>query len=193
MDGHPQWPDGPVSATAPGLVTPQLHRCVPSMASPVAQHRAVGVRLPRPQCHVAPLSPGTTRSMPSALPAPTASASARTWPSPTSNSGSRMSAITRGSPGCPSAAAGGRAGCSEGLLAESALLSRSVPPNLRSSIYCSIVAVGGEEAWDFMWERFRAAPVVSEGDKLRTALSCSPIPWILNRWVRGPAGVPWGL
>ncbi|NXI05127.1 AMPN Aminopeptidase, partial [Pachycephala philippinensis] len=58
-----------------------------------------------------------------------------------------------------------------------------VPPNLRSAIYCSMVATGGEEAWDFLWERFQEAPVVSEADKLRTALSCSPHPWILNRYL----------
>ncbi|XP_064013910.1 aminopeptidase N [Pogoniulus pusillus] len=59
-----------------------------------------------------------------------------------------------------------------------------IPPNLRSSIYCSIVATGGEEAWQFIWERFRSASVVSEADKLRTALSCSPHPWILNRYLQ---------
>ncbi|XP_075288117.1 aminopeptidase N [Opisthocomus hoazin] len=59
-----------------------------------------------------------------------------------------------------------------------------IPPNLRSSIYCSVVATGGEEAWDFIWERFREATVVSEADKLRTALTCSPHPWILNRYLQ---------
>ncbi|NXO41080.1 AMPN Aminopeptidase, partial [Locustella ochotensis] len=58
-----------------------------------------------------------------------------------------------------------------------------VPPNLRSAIYCSMVATGGEDAWEFLWKRFREAPVVSEADKLRTALSCSPHPWILNRYL----------
>ncbi|NXT18500.1 AMPN Aminopeptidase, partial [Syrrhaptes paradoxus] len=59
-----------------------------------------------------------------------------------------------------------------------------IPPNLRSAIYCSVVATGGEEAWDFIWDRFREATVVSEADKLRTALTCSPHPWILNRYLR---------
>ncbi|NXF00949.1 AMPN Aminopeptidase, partial [Smithornis capensis] len=58
-----------------------------------------------------------------------------------------------------------------------------VHPNLRSAIYCSMVATGGEEAWDFLWERFKNASVVSEADKLRTALSCSPHPWILSRYL----------
>ncbi|NXO80655.1 AMPN Aminopeptidase, partial [Sitta europaea] len=59
-----------------------------------------------------------------------------------------------------------------------------VPPNLRSAIYCSMVATGGEEAWDFLWQKFKEAPVVSEADKLRTALTCSPHPWILNRYLQ---------
>ncbi|NXK27134.1 AMPN Aminopeptidase, partial [Arenaria interpres] len=59
-----------------------------------------------------------------------------------------------------------------------------IPPNLRSAIYCSIVATGGEEAWDFIWKKFQEATVVSEADKLRTALSCSPKPWILNRYLQ---------
>ncbi|NXO68717.1 AMPN Aminopeptidase, partial [Phainopepla nitens] len=58
-----------------------------------------------------------------------------------------------------------------------------VPPNLRSSIYCSMVATGGEDAWNFLWQKFQEAPVVSEADKLRTALACSPQPWILNRYL----------
>ncbi|NWR52832.1 AMPN Aminopeptidase, partial [Regulus satrapa] len=58
-----------------------------------------------------------------------------------------------------------------------------VPPNLRSAIYCSMVATGGEDAWDFLWKKFQEASVVSEADKLRTALSCSPHPWILNRYL----------
>ncbi|NWT58912.1 AMPN Aminopeptidase, partial [Erythrocercus mccallii] len=58
-----------------------------------------------------------------------------------------------------------------------------VPPNLRSAIYCSMVATGGEEAWNFLWKKFQEAPVVSEADKLRTALTCSPHPWILNRYL----------
>ncbi|NWU68282.1 AMPN Aminopeptidase, partial [Pterocles burchelli] len=59
-----------------------------------------------------------------------------------------------------------------------------IPPNLRSAIYCSVVATGGEEAWDFIWDRFREATIVSEADKLRTALTCSPHPWILNRYLQ---------
>ncbi|NXK97688.1 AMPN Aminopeptidase, partial [Formicarius rufipectus] len=58
-----------------------------------------------------------------------------------------------------------------------------VPVNLRSAIYCSMVATGGEEAWNFLWDRFQEAVVVSEADKLRTALACSPHSWILSRYL----------
>uniref|UniRef100_A0A8C3V845 Aminopeptidase n=2 Tax=Catharus ustulatus TaxID=91951 RepID=A0A8C3V845_CATUS len=59
-----------------------------------------------------------------------------------------------------------------------------VPPILRSAIYCSMVATGGEEVWDFLWQKFQEAPVVSEADKLRSALACSREPWILNRYLQ---------
>nr|XP_026655000.1 aminopeptidase N [Zonotrichia albicollis] len=62
--------------------------------------------------------------------------------------------------------------------------SNPVPPNLRSAIYCSMVATGGEDAWQFLWAKFQEAPVVSEADKLRTALACSPDPWILSRYLQ---------
>ncbi|XP_015284404.1 PREDICTED: aminopeptidase N [Gekko japonicus] len=62
--------------------------------------------------------------------------------------------------------------------------SNPIPPNLRSSIYCNAIATGGEEAWDFGWEMFQNATVVSEADKLRSALACSQEPWILQRYLK---------
>uniref|UniRef100_A0A8D0HNN1 Aminopeptidase n=1 Tax=Sphenodon punctatus TaxID=8508 RepID=A0A8D0HNN1_SPHPU len=59
-----------------------------------------------------------------------------------------------------------------------------IPPNLRSSIYCSAIATGGQEAWDFAWEMFVNATVVSEADKIRGALACSRETWILNRYLQ---------
>nr|XP_047902278.1 aminopeptidase N [Anser cygnoides]XP_047902279.1 aminopeptidase N [Anser cygnoides] len=59
-----------------------------------------------------------------------------------------------------------------------------ITPNLRSAIYCSAVATGGQEAWDFMWDRFREATIVSEADKIRTALACSTETWILQRYLQ---------
>ncbi|KAM6308555.1 aminopeptidase N [Aegotheles albertisi] len=59
-----------------------------------------------------------------------------------------------------------------------------IPPNLRSAIYCSMVATGGVDTWDFIWARFKEAAVVSEADRLRTALTCSTQSWILNRYLQ---------
>ncbi|XP_053128379.1 aminopeptidase N [Hemicordylus capensis] len=59
-----------------------------------------------------------------------------------------------------------------------------IPPNLRSAIYCSAIATGGEEAWDFAWAQFGASTVASEADKLRGALACSQEPWILQRYLQ---------
>ncbi|NWX15195.1 AMPN Aminopeptidase, partial [Aegotheles bennettii] len=59
-----------------------------------------------------------------------------------------------------------------------------IPPNLRSAIYCSMVATGEVDTWDFIWARFKEAAVVSEADRLRTALTCSTQSWILNRYLQ---------
>ncbi|XP_053320871.1 aminopeptidase N-like [Spea bombifrons] len=57
----------------------------------------------------------------------------------------------------------------------------NIHPNLRSNIYCTAVAQGGEAEWDFVWEKFAASDNAQESDKLRSALACSKEPWILNR------------
>ncbi|XP_034291427.1 aminopeptidase N isoform X1 [Pantherophis guttatus] len=59
-----------------------------------------------------------------------------------------------------------------------------IPPNLRSAIYCSAIRTGGVEAWDFAWQMFQQAQVISEADKLRGALTCSQTPWILQRYLQ---------
>ncbi|XP_037766647.1 aminopeptidase N isoform X2 [Chelonia mydas] len=60
----------------------------------------------------------------------------------------------------------------------------TIPPNLRSSIYCSAVQMGSEADWDFLWQMFKNATVVAEADKLRSALACSKEPWILRRYLQ---------
>ncbi|XP_026540484.1 aminopeptidase N isoform X1 [Notechis scutatus] len=59
-----------------------------------------------------------------------------------------------------------------------------IPPNLRSAIYCSAIRTGDQEAWDFAWSMFRQAQVISEADRLRSALTCSQVPWILQRYLQ---------
>ncbi|XP_058150673.1 aminopeptidase N [Dasypus novemcinctus] len=59
----------------------------------------------------------------------------------------------------------------------------TISPNLRSTVYCNAIALGGEEEWNFAWEQFQKATVVNEADKLRSALACSNQVWILNRYL----------
>ncbi|XP_012861931.1 aminopeptidase N [Echinops telfairi] len=58
-----------------------------------------------------------------------------------------------------------------------------IDPNLRSTVYCNAIALGGENEWNFAWEQFRKATLVTEADKLRSALACSNQLWILNRYL----------
>ncbi|XP_051953626.1 alanyl (membrane) aminopeptidase-like b [Xyrauchen texanus] len=59
-----------------------------------------------------------------------------------------------------------------------------IHPNLRASIYCSAIAAGDEDDWEFAWEEFQRATVASEKDKLRYALSCTKEIWLLNRYLQ---------
>lgn len=58
-----------------------------------------------------------------------------------------------------------------------------IHPNLRSTVYCVAMAAGGAEEWDFGWEMFKKASIAAEAVKLRSALSCTKQPWLLNRYL----------
>ncbi|KAI5101265.1 aminopeptidase N, partial [Silurus meridionalis] len=58
-----------------------------------------------------------------------------------------------------------------------------IHPNLRSTVYCKAIAAGGVEEWDFCWKMFKKATVAAEAVKLRSALSCTKQPWLLNRFL----------
>ncbi|KAM6980556.1 aminopeptidase N-like [Aplochiton taeniatus] len=58
-----------------------------------------------------------------------------------------------------------------------------INPNLRSTVYCSAIAAGGVEEWNFAWKMYKNASIASEADKLMYALSCTTVPWLLNRYL----------
>ncbi|XP_013878435.1 aminopeptidase N [Austrofundulus limnaeus] len=58
-----------------------------------------------------------------------------------------------------------------------------IHPNLRSAVYCSAVAAGGEAQWDFGWSQFKEASVASEASKLLSALACSNHTELLKRYL----------
>ncbi|XP_054475298.1 alanyl (membrane) aminopeptidase-like b [Anoplopoma fimbria] len=60
----------------------------------------------------------------------------------------------------------------------------SIPPNLRSVIYCQAIAAGGRKEWEFAWDKFQSSSDTSEKDQLREALSCTKEIWLLNRYLK---------
>ncbi|KAK7913537.1 hypothetical protein WMY93_013748 [Mugilogobius chulae] len=58
-----------------------------------------------------------------------------------------------------------------------------IHPNLKSTVYCYAVAFGGHEEWDFAWRMFKNATVASEASRLREAMACTQVPWLLNRYL----------
>ena len=57
-----------------------------------------------------------------------------------------------------------------------------VPANIRSHVYCTALAEGGLEEWEFVWSRFNQSNVESEKQKLLKALACTNKFWLLNRF-----------
>ncbi|NP_001038326.1 alanyl (membrane) aminopeptidase-like b isoform X1 [Danio rerio] len=62
--------------------------------------------------------------------------------------------------------------------------SNPIHPNLRRAVYCSAVASGDEDDWEYVWEEYQKATVAAEKDKLRYALSCTKEIWLLNRYLQ---------
>lgn len=62
--------------------------------------------------------------------------------------------------------------------------SNHIHPNLRKEIYCSAIATGDEDDWEFAWKEYQRATVPAEKDKLRYALSCTKEIWLLNRYLQ---------
>ncbi|MEQ2264561.1 hypothetical protein XENORESO_012548, partial [Xenotaenia resolanae] len=60
----------------------------------------------------------------------------------------------------------------------------NINANLKSTVYCTAIAAGGDEEWDFVWKMYKNATIASEVDKLMHALSCTKEPWLLNRYLQ---------
>ncbi len=63
------------------------------------------------------------------------------------------------------------------------VLFHRISPNLKGTVYCTAIRIGGQKEWDFAWQRYLKSNVGSEKDILLSALGCSREPWILSRWV----------
>ncbi|KAL0978004.1 hypothetical protein UPYG_G00164620 [Umbra pygmaea] len=58
-----------------------------------------------------------------------------------------------------------------------------IHPNLKTTVYCNAIAAGGVREWEFAWMMLRNSTVATEAAKLRSALTCTKVPWLLNRYL----------
>ncbi|XP_015378503.1 PREDICTED: aminopeptidase N-like, partial [Diuraphis noxia] len=58
-----------------------------------------------------------------------------------------------------------------------------LPKELKSVIYCQAMKYGGEDEWNFLWERYQRSNSNSEKDDMLVGLGCSSETWLLNRYL----------
>ncbi|XP_037803061.1 LOW QUALITY PROTEIN: aminopeptidase N-like [Penaeus monodon] len=59
----------------------------------------------------------------------------------------------------------------------------AVSPNLKSTVYCTAIAGGGEAEWEAAWALYLEANVGAEKDRLLSALGCTEEVWLLSRYL----------
>ena len=58
--------------------------------------------------------------------------------------------------------------------------SNLIPLSMRSATYCTAIQTGGEEEWNFLWERYKTTTDANEKSNILKALGCSQKLWILQ-------------
>jgi len=58
-----------------------------------------------------------------------------------------------------------------------------ISPNLKSTVYCTAIAAGGEQEWNFLWEKYLDSNVGTEKATILSSLGCSKEVWILSRYL----------
>ncbi|XP_075230574.1 aminopeptidase N-like [Lycorma delicatula] len=58
-----------------------------------------------------------------------------------------------------------------------------ISPNLKATVYCTALRVGGQAEWDFAWQRYLKSNVGSEKSLLLNAMGCTREPWMLTRYI----------
>jgi hypothetical protein len=59
-----------------------------------------------------------------------------------------------------------------------------IVPDYAGVVYSMGIQYGGEQEWDFLWNRTQSTVVVSEAETMLTALARTRQPWLLWRYVR---------
>ncbi|XP_077524917.1 aminopeptidase N-like isoform X2 [Amblyomma americanum] len=58
-----------------------------------------------------------------------------------------------------------------------------IKPNFRSFVYCTAIAHGNYDDWEFMWDMYNKTTVASEKVRRLQSLACSREPWVLNSFL----------
>ncbi|CAG9772964.1 unnamed protein product [Ceutorhynchus assimilis] len=58
-----------------------------------------------------------------------------------------------------------------------------INPDLRQTVYCTAISDGGQEEWEFAWNRYLNTNVATDKEILLTSLACSKDIWILSRFL----------
>ncbi|XP_042893880.1 aminopeptidase N-like, partial [Penaeus japonicus] len=66
---------------------------------------------------------------------------------------------------------------------EEMLNGTDVSANLKSTVYCTAMAEGGEAEWDAAWNLYLESNVGAEKDRLLSALGCTKEIWLLSRYL----------
>lgn len=58
-----------------------------------------------------------------------------------------------------------------------------IPKDVRAAVYSHAVSVGGEDVWEFLWQRYLNANLSTERNYILRALAATKEIWLLNRYV----------
>lgn len=58
-----------------------------------------------------------------------------------------------------------------------------ISKDLQGVVYCTALKHGGEEEWEFLWEKYQMSNVATEKNTILNALGCTQEIWILNRYL----------
>uniref|UniRef100_A0A4W4G9C7 Aminopeptidase n=1 Tax=Electrophorus electricus TaxID=8005 RepID=A0A4W4G9C7_ELEEL len=59
-----------------------------------------------------------------------------------------------------------------------------IHPNLKATVYCYAISIGGDAEWEFGWKMYKNATIAAEAKKLMSALSCTRKPLLLQRYLK---------
>ncbi|XP_066966092.1 aminopeptidase N-like [Macrobrachium rosenbergii] len=69
----------------------------------------------------------------------------------------------------------------------------TVASNVAEAVYCSVINTGGQEMWEFAWDRFHLTRTAHQRKALGKALGCASDTWLLARYLEAGIHTESGL